>query len=248
MDGGAWLSVPASGKDIVVPGLQQLVSAAFARVARWRAARAVHPRGALFDARVSLTERESATAAALGGTGERPALVRLSKGVGTPGALPDLLGIALRTEVDGHVLDVLFTSAGRRGVTRRLLAPSTGWSRRPYTTLLPYSAAGSRVVLGLDPEAPEHAAAADPASARAAVAITPLAFTLTERESGGHRHAIGRLLLEAVHPDEPITFDPAVNIHPQLHPAPPLRRLRAWAYAGSRRGRRADPGGLARRP
>jgi hypothetical protein len=220
-----------------VPGLRQLVSAAFARVARWRAARAFHPRGALFDARVSLTERTSATATALGGTGERPALVRLSKGAGTPGGLPDLLGVAVRTEVDGHVLDVLFTSGNR------MLAPSGGWARRPYTTLLPYVAAGSRVVLGLEPEDPHGSGAADPATA-----ATPLAFALTERERGGSRRTIGRLVLEAPYTGGPVAFDPMRNTHPQLRLAPPLRRLRAWAYGASRRGRGAGPGELDRRP
>lgn len=233
-----------------MPVLRQLVSTAFARVARWRAARAFHPRGALFDARVTLTDRASATATALGGTGERRALVRLSKGAGTPGALPDLLGVAVRTEVGGHLLDVLFTSAGRRAPARRVLAPSTGWGRRPYTTLQPYTAAGTRVVLGLEPESTQRSGpadpAADPVAARAAVAAAPLVFTLTERERGAAPRPIGRLVLDAVHAGDPVAFDPVRNAHPQLQPAPPLRRLRAWAYAGSRRGRGADPGELDR--
>jgi hypothetical protein len=217
-----------------VPGLRQLVSAAFARLARWRAARAFHPRGELFDARVSLTERASATATALGGTGERPALVRLSKGAGTPRGLPDLLGVAVRTEVGGHVLDVLFTSGNR------LLVPSGGWARRPYTTLLPYAAAGSRVVLGLEPEDPQESGPADPAAA-----VPPLAFTLTERERRHPRRPIGRLVLEAPHGEDAVAFDPVRNSHPELQPAR-LRRLRAWAYTGSRRGRGASPEDLHR--
>ena len=220
-----------------MPGPRQLVSAAFTKLARWRAARAFHPRGELFDARVSLTERASATANALGGTGERPALVRLSKGAGTPGGLPDLLGVAVRTEVGGHVLDVLFTSGNR------MLVPSGGWARRPYTTLLPYTAAGIRVVLGLEPEDPQEAASADPAAA-----VTPLAFTLTERERHRPRRPIGRLVLERPHSGDPLAFDPALNAHPQLHPARPLRRLRAWAYTGSRRGRGATQDDLHRPP
>jgi hypothetical protein len=218
-----------------VPGLSQLVEAAFARLARWRRAPAFHPRGTLFDGRVALTARESAIANALGGTGERPALVRLSKGVGTPGALPDLLGVAVRTEVGGHVLDVLFTS-GRR----RLLVPSTGWGQGPYTTLLPYTAAGTRVVLGLDPEAP--AGPADPAVA------APMTFTVTERRRGERPRPVGRLVLLAQHTGDPVAFDPVRNAHPQLRPAPPLRRLRAWAYTGSRGGRGAARDDLDRRP
>ncbi len=214
--------------------LRRFVSAAFARLARWRAARALHPWGTLFDARVSLTERASATATALGGSGERPALVRLSKGAGTPAGAADLLGVAVRTEVGGHVLDVLFTSGNR------LLVPSRGWARRPYTTLLPYTAAGTRVVLGLEPEDPEGPGRTD--------AVTPLAFTLTERERGRPRRPIGRLVLEAPHAGDPVAFDPVLNTHPDLHPARPLRRLRAWEYAGSRRGRGAGQDDLHRPP
>ncbi|HYH33507.1 MAG TPA: hypothetical protein VD903_24325 [Pseudonocardia sp.] len=223
-----------------MPVLRRLVSTVFARVARWRGARAFHPRGTLFDARVALTDRASATASALGGTGERRALVRLSKGAGTPGALPDLLGVAVRTEVRGELLDVLFTSGGRHGPARRLLAPSTGWGRRPYTTLLPYAAAGTRVVLGLEPDAAPQPARPDPAAA-------PPAFTLTEQERGRPARPIGRLVLEAVRSGAPVAFDPVRNAHPLLRPAS-LRRLRAWAYTGSRRGRGADPGELDRRP
>lgn len=224
-------------------GRQQIVSGAFRALARWRGAPAVHPRGMVFAGRVAVTERDSAAAAALGGTGERPALVRVSKATATPGALPDLLGIAVRAEVGGHLLDVLFTSTGRS-----LLAPSTGWCRRPYSTLMPYSAEGHRVVLGLDPDEPERAGGTDLRSVAHAVAAAPLTFTLTERERRGSRRAIGRLVLERVNTDEELAFDPVLNAHPRLHPAPPLRRLREWAYRGSRRGRRADPGALRRLP
>ncbi|GAA0930130.1 hypothetical protein [Pseudonocardia zijingensis] len=219
-----------------MPGLRQLVSATFAGVARWRSAPALHSRGALFDARVALTERDSVLANALGGTGERPALVRLSKGAGTPGGLPDLLGVAVRTEIGGHVLDVLFTSGNR------VLVPSHGWTRRPYTTLMPYAAAGTRVVLGLEPEDRLATSGADPATVAA-----PMAFTLTEREHGVTR-AVGRLVLEAPHEGGPVAFDPVHNTHPQLVPSPPLRRLRAWAYTGSRRGRGVGARELGRGP
>ncbi|OZM80266.1 hypothetical protein [Pseudonocardia sp. MH-G8] len=218
---------------------RQLVSATFAAIARRRAARAFHPRGELFDANIELADRASAVATALGGTGERRALVRLSKGAGTPGRLPDLLGVAVRVELGGHVLDVLFTSG------RRLLGPSTGWGRRPYTTLLPYAAAGNRVVLGLEPEEPQRSGGADPDAVRGAL---PLAFTLTEHRRGRPPSPIGRLVLESVHRGDPVAFDPTRNTHPDLQPAPPLRRLRAWAYAGSRRGRGAQAQALHRAP
>jgi len=204
----------------------------------------------LLDARVSLTDRESLTADALGGTGERPAVVRVSKSVGTPHGVPDLLGIALRTALaDGDLLDVLFARVGRHRVTRALLVPGAGWCRGPYTTVLPYVVAGRLVLLGLEPEEPGRADGPDPSAVREAVARAPLGFALTEQRLGGRRRPIGRLVLASVATEAtPVSFDPVLNAQPRIRPARLLSGLRERAYTGSRRGRDADPRALHRSP
>ena len=82
------------------------VETVFTVLARLRAARAFHPRGALFAGRVELDGPGSPTVAVLGG-GVHPALVRVSKGAGTPGRLPDLLGLAVRLTDWSPVLPLL---------------------------------------------------------------------------------------------------------------------------------------------
>ena len=87
----------------------------------------------------------SPTVAVLG-AGIHPALVRVSKGAGTRGGLPDLLGLAVRlTDLPDGPVDLLYSTVGRHRCTGALLAPASGWCTRPYSTLLPYRADGERV-------------------------------------------------------------------------------------------------------
>lgn len=221
--------------------------------------RAVHTRGALFTARVEL-DGDGPTVTALGGPAGHTALVRMSKNAGTPGSLPDMLGVAIRlTDLDVGPVDLLFATVGRHPLTGALLAPTTGWCRRPYSTLLPYRADGERVTLGLRPEEPDRARGTDPQDVREAVRTGPLAFTLVEKRAYRPWAPIGRLVLDLPLPDgfaddgpggaEPVTYEPVVNAHPRLLPVRPLAALRSAAYTGSRRGRGAEEAfpGQARR-
>jgi hypothetical protein len=240
--------------------LNRLAVPAFDVLARWRGARAFHPRGALFAGRVELTGTSS-TVTALGGRSEHPALVRISKGVGTRGSRRDLLGLAVRlTDRPDGPVDLLFSTVGRLPVTRAFFAVVTGWCTRPYSTVLPYRADGVFVRLGLEPEEPHRARGTDPQVARDAVRCGPLPFTLVEKPRGGGWTPIGRLVLDLPLPDgaedddsgaiEPVAYDPVVNAHPRLRPVRPLAGLRAAAYVGSRRGRGAEEpaGALSGKP
>jgi len=110
-----------------VPALLRAADAAFGAVARLRRGRAVHTRGALFAARVELHDAASPTVAALGGPGVHPALARLSKNAGTPGGLPDMLGVAFRlTDLPEGPVDLLYATVGRHRATGALLAPTPG--------------------------------------------------------------------------------------------------------------------------
>ena len=174
-----------------------------------------------------------------------------SKNTGTPGSLPDMLGVAFRlTDLPGGPVDLLFATVGRHRVTGALLAPTAGWCARPYSTLLPYRADGVRVTLGLRPEEPDRARGGDPRVVRDAVRDRPLAFTLVEKRARTPWTPIGRLLLDVPMPDgaaddgpagaEPVTFEPVVNAHPRLLPVRAFAAVRSAAYVGSRRGRGAE--------
>lgn len=196
-----------------------MIATVFDALARVRRAPAFHPRGVVLTGRLDVDVPDSAVAAALG-AGARPVLVRLSKGVGTPGALPDLFGFALKARADdGAVVDLLFTTATATG---RVLAPARGWATRTYSTLQSYRTPSGPVRLLVEP-VPR--------------AATP-EFRLVEARRRGLRRVVGTIVLTERH-DEPVAFDPVVHSHPALRPSPLLGGIRARAYRGSRRGRRA---------
>jgi len=226
--------------------VQRAVESLFAALARLRGGRALHTDGTVFDAHLSV-DPASAVGAALGGPATRPAVVRMSRSVSLPGRAPDLLGVALRVAAGPGLLDMLLASVGRHDRDHVLLLPATGWWKRPYSTLLPYRVDGRLLVLGLTP--PPVPGGPAPADAAATVARAPVVLTVTEQPLGGRRHEVGRLVLTGPRtgPDAH-TFDPIRNALPRLRPVRTLGLLRELAYTGSRRGRRADPADLYRRP
>src|SRR4051812_7231755 len=78
-----------------------LVTAAgapFAALARLRGAKSLHPKGLVYAATLRIAGDDVAPAAAplLREPGEHAAVVRFSRSLGLPDALPDLFGIAVR--------------------------------------------------------------------------------------------------------------------------------------------------------
>lgn len=217
-----------------------VVSRFFARLARLRRSPAFHPRGVLLAGRMVVTEPGSGLAAALGTAQGGAVLVRLSKGIGTPAGLPDLLGLAVRVHRPAAgPLDLLLTTTGRRRGTDALLFPSRGWLRNPYSTLLPYRLPDGRAVLRVVADDPGRPIGARLADVGAAVAAAPLRFTVLQG-----RRAVGHIVLEREEHGE-IAFDPVLHTDAALQPAL-LTAVRRRAYRGSRAGRNAS--GLDRAP
>lgn len=103
----------------------------FARLARLRRARALHPRGSVAQATWTVDDTASVLGTAFG-TGSQSVVVRLSRGLGAPPPLPDVHGVAVRLDVGGRPVDLLLS-----GTTRRM------------STLLPYRSERGLVLLGL---------------------------------------------------------------------------------------------------
>lgn len=221
-----------------------MIRTVFRGLARLRGRPAFHPRGVLLGGELQIDDARSAVGAALG-PGPHRVLVRLSKGAGTPGALPDLLGVAVRVEPDGtrDAVDLLFTSSTAGGV---LLAPARGWRTATYSTLLPYDTAAGRVRLLVEPEPREPDPPADPRAVPDAVRARSLRFRLVEARPRDRR-AVATLVLGEERTGR-VAFDPVLHQHPRLRPVRLLAGLRARAYSGSRRGRHAAPAELVRSP
>jgi hypothetical protein len=140
--------------------LGALAGAAFGGIAAARGRRrALHPQGIGFRATLRVTEPHPAYGGAplLARAGDRPALVRFSRAIGLPAALPDLLGIGIRV-LDAHGpdrhQDLLLTTSGRPPLHTLLLPAPGGFFSRPFSSILPYRLSGHLRVLACVPFEP----------------------------------------------------------------------------------------------
>jgi hypothetical protein len=197
----------------------------FGAAALLRRRKPLHPDGTVWDA----TVRRSGAAQRWGSAwldeaGTDRGLARLSRSVGLPDPVPDILGLALTFEDPaGTRHDLLLSSTGLRPVTRFVLLPRRNAARAGYGCLLPYKAPTGPVMIAAIPV---------PASAR------QLVFQLVAASPGGRWQPFGRLELTAradPEPDLPVRFDPILHPLPGLAYYPALRRVREPAYAAARR-------------
>ncbi|WP_019816327.1 hypothetical protein [Saccharomonospora saliphila] len=193
----------------------------FGTIARLRRAKPLHPRGTVYDA--VLRRRGSPEpwgAQWLDVPGEDHGLVRLSRSVGLPRPLPDVLGLAFTfSGPAGDRHDVLLATTGLRPGARFALLPRRDPFAVPYGSLLPYRAPRGLVLL-------------------AAVPVAGAGFRLFTAAPVGRWREFATLELAGrtgPAPDQPIRFDPVLHLPPGLSWPPVLARLREPAYAAARR-------------
>lgn len=219
-----------------------LAALGFGLASAVRRARIFHPDGAAYRATVDVTEPRGGSAL-LGRRGRHRAVVRLSRGVGVPAPLPDILGLAVRIEDaygDGQHQDLLLVTSSGPPVLRRLLVPASTFASARYSSLLPYRAGAARIIVGARPLPADESVRPrtfeeltdDLASAR-------LRFQLDVAPVGGPWEPLGTIevgqrLTEAE--SESLTFNPW-NTGGGLEPAGFLNAVRRAAYAGSQRFR-----------
>lgn len=198
---------------------------AFWSIAKLRGARAFHPNGSTFNGEVEVSVADDAPHAELfTQAGTYPARIRVSRGIGLPRPLPDVLGFALKIPDrygPGADQDLLLASSGPSKVARRLLRPRAEPTGAWYSSILPFRAGSTDLLIGA-----EH------------VASAPDTFLLRFAEPAGdwHRFATVRV---GEPTGEPTSFDPW-HTGPDLVPSGILNQLRASAYQGSRGGRTAS--------
>jgi hypothetical protein len=186
------------------------------------AAKPLHPRGELMRGRLYRHGLRPATEVDwLDQPGEDDVLVRLSRAIGLPGALPDIHGLAVRIPVEGGVGDLLFASTGWGRLSRYVLTAARSPQARPMTTLLPYRAPVGAVLLGARANGAES-----------------FELSCATRDSDFQVFADLRLSRCAV--DDPdVSFDPVRHQLPGLDQYPAVERLREPAYRRARDSRSA---------
>lgn len=220
------------------------VSAAIGAFGAARRARAFHPLG------VALTGTWTAPddlVPPLAPGRPWPVVVRISKGVGSPGRLPDVLGLAVRI-VDlygaGEHQDLLLSTSGSSGLARHLLLPTSDHGRATYSSLVPYG-----TPLGAGPlwARARLAEGADTAHTLDEAVDRLLAGDLTFLigvAAGGRERLLGEVHLHerlAAARADSLRFDPQ-NAGPSLCPTGAIQELRERAYRASQRFRPTPEG------
>ncbi|MGX1805939.1 phosphodiesterase [Nocardia sp. NPDC055321] len=222
--------------------IDNTVSGVFAAVAKVRRGRVFHPSGVPFAGMLHVVDPQFEK---LLGTAERPAAVRISKGTGLPGGIPDVLGLALRVlDRDERPWDLALATTGTGTATRLLPLPVRGWESARYGSLMPYRFEdGPALWLGARPAAPQPGTA-DLTDLSAGVSDGGTGFELTATPRTGPARTLAHLMVSELEVGAaPTYFDPIRNRPADVDMLPKaLAVVREWAYNGSRsgRGRPAD--------
>jgi hypothetical protein len=228
---------------------QRLLTAVFRGLAGLRRARAFHPRGLMLAGELT-TEEESLLPL---DAGVRPVIARVSKGVGTPGGAPDILGLAVRIPTENGLSrswDLALSSSGSGALSRMLPIPARRWGAARYGNIIPYRYGRRRMWLLAVPEDSEPSEPASLERLERWVSDRPLRFIVHTGLRGDGWCEAARLTLHTVLAGTEanrVAFDPMTNHPPELRMSPRwLSRMREWAYQGSRAGRAsADPSSSA---
>ncbi|MCP2298745.1 hypothetical protein SAMN04244553_6662 [Nocardia amikacinitolerans] len=217
------------------------VRGVFSGVARLRHARVFHPNGLRLSGRLHAEPEYEY----LFGAGERAVLARLSKGIGTPAGLPDVLGLALRVlDRDDHPWDFALATTGTGSLSRFVITPARSWRTARYGCLMPYrlgDSAATWIFAEPDddqPQTPSLDALADHLRAE------PATFVLSASEMGKPEHRLAEVTLHPADPGDYRTdfFDPMTNHPDEVKILPEvIGRVRELAYVGSRSGRGEQP-------
>ncbi|MET8987305.1 hypothetical protein ABZW49_17815 [Nonomuraea wenchangensis] len=220
----SWTSLTRSG-----------LAAAFGAAARLRHGRPVHASGLVLDAHLCLHGTpEPWGVPFLDQRMDLPGIARLSRSVGVPPPLPDILGLALRWDQDDTSADLLLATSGRTALGRRLLRPATRWTGL-YSSLFPYQAGERRVLLGALLHTPVRLPATLDALAQV-VEHGPLTVALLAAAPSGPWRPFGQVRLSApvlTDADLPTRFNPLRHPIAGLPPASWLNDVRDAAYASA---------------
>lgn len=195
-----------------VAGLAGSVFGAAAAVVRLARPRALHPRGVVAHATLSVTGIGRTGSPLLDVTGRWPATVRLSRAVGLPDAVPDIAGMAIRIHAERPV-DILLASTGLGPLSRYVLTAGWRTTGRPMTSMFPVRLAGRPLLLAAIPSGDGGT------------------WTLQHATPLGRWATLGRLTVDTWEDDdEGLHFDPVGNRLPGSQYPRLLRALRDPSY------------------
>ena len=233
-------AVRTSGQPLVV-GFSDIAALPARLGSAARSRRVFHPVGVLAEGAL---ERLAAPGEGLP-MASGDVLGRVSKGVGLPGALPDIAGLAWRMPSQSSPTapwDVLLASSLGSGVGRVALAPVTSWAGATFSSLMPLGFDGGVWWVRAKLITPIDARGLGLDTIRNRIRSSGIEFEIEQAAGTGPFLRLARLTLRHVVPDRnSVAFDPV------LHSAPGVQLLPHWlssfrraAYRRSREGRDAE--------
>ena len=222
----------------------QALAVPLGALARRRSGKPMHPRGVVAHGVLQRHGDAGPGVRWLDEAGTDPVLVRLSRGAGLPGLLPDLLGLAVRLTAAGETVDLLMSSTGRGRLTRFLPVPRRS-AACAYSSIMGYRTDAGTVWLAAHPE--QSQAPSDPEPLAGELGERGLAFDLVVAARAlGPWRPFARLAVtgpdERLDPD--VRFDAVRNPPPGLVADGPMARFRSPAYAAARAGREERRAGI----
>jgi hypothetical protein len=173
-------------------------------------------------------------------------VARVSKAVGTAGALPDIIGLALRIEPQASLTtewDILLASAGSSVIGRAVgLRPVVSWTGKTLTSLAPLRYRGinwwlrARITTRID------GLGVSLNSVRHQLEHGQIDVRLDQARGTSRFSPLADVTLAGIFtPQDDVSFDPVLHTPQGVDMYPPwLAKLRARAYDRSREGRDAS--------
>lgn len=195
-----------------VVGLAGSSFGAAAALVRLVRPKALHPKGVVARATLSVTGIGRTGSPLLDVAGRWPATVRFSRAVGLPEAIPDIGGMAIRIHADRPV-DILLASTGLGPLSRYLLTAGWRTTGRTMTSMFPVRLAGRPLLIAAIPSGDGGT------------------WTLQHATPLGKWATLGRLTVDTWEDDDDgLHFDPMGNRLPGSQYPRLLRALRDPSY------------------
>lgn len=229
----------------MLAGLAEAVGTAlrgfFSLLRRIRHPRPIHSRGLVLTGQATwIPDAAPSGIAWIDGVREKPLEVtaRLSRGVGLPDKLPDVLGLALRFHTDeGRPADVLLASTGIGFPSRFVLVPRRAATGATFGSLLPYRSPRGPVLICAR-SVPSRLLPADLEGLQRSLQEQPWQVRLYHASPTEKWHPFADVLLRpAAEADSAeLRFDPVGHSLPGSTTYPWVRRVRAPSYLAAQRG------------
>lgn len=215
-----------------------LLAQFFVALTRVRHPRPIHPHGVALAGEMRWL---GASASGISWIDEPPAgavavRARLSRSIGVPAPLPDVIGLALRAEGSAGPVDIAFASTGRARFSRFALlprrSPSAAWS----STILPYRGSRGPVLLAVRPLGPDDLPS-DPEGIARRLRTTPWRLRVYAARPSGRWHPFADLTLRAE--EDALDTDRRIDVGRHTPPgatiAPWISALRDPSYRSVQR-------------